>query len=1001
MADSQISDDVWVKDGATGGEIARITSAIARVAASSGVDIDVLLTSRVDVEFLTKAQMKAHGDTLSDGSAAWGYYHANHSSGVRRIHIQSGLDNEDTEYTGLHELGHAVDDDMLNPSKRTTLMALMDPAAPTGPTPNKAWASGAYKWQPSEVFGDTFPRAYSDITERPYHYERKIPASSYSAYRTAVGAAGGPAATTLAAASAIGALVLKVVSVTGFTAGDWFKVGTGATAEKREIAVVGTAGAGGTGLQFTDPLDNAHSSGVALVEVAEDPPPSSGAIHPDPIVANTPNGGTLAYTFAGLPANATGVCKMRAFDSSEWGAWSDEVAVALAVTPGKPKILSVTPGTLTPDIVVQIVSSNSADVITHYIVRVVQPVGFSPGSPPQEVLKMFVESDVSGGTNSLAIPYSGNEGGDLAPDQQYYVTVQLAGLSGVLSPVSERYYFRPGVDTGPMITPNDPATKLNTKLPTFTLAHRTAANIVSARLYVHDSTETTLLYDSGPVPVSPAAASKNLQVPTGKLENGMDIKVSGTVQLSGETNHGPRSVPFPMHINFSPGAPAPLSAKSTTDQVVRRFDGVWVSNSARPTLVFPFRDLDRDLGYVDAPTRREIELRSLADAHVGASPYVITSGITDEWTIPAAVLVAETTYKSRARYDDNANFRSAFSDYMYIRYSAGPTLSSVTPANGATITDPTPLVDWIFASAGGKAQGIYRIVARQGADELYNSGPLNDGESSHPIPAGLLPDAATVTITLTVEDSDGLYASASHTVTTAFTAPDAVTGLTLTPDTDEKSVLIEWDATALPDGELYYFGVDVREPGGQFRRVATLYDEDATSFLFRGAVHNAETVVRVVQSNGFAESEPAEETVTLGGTDVSDPAYIHDYWLMTDDTLTQLPSARSELRGRTQHNAGDTKVDLETFQPIGRGEKVLVTWGSTGYEGSLDLLTTDRELVRLLRRYKDQGTVAILKLPYGESRYVRLTSVTDDDQPGGWIQCGVTYIQVAASSVNF
>ena len=84
-------------------------------------------------------------------------------------------------------------------------------------------------------------------------------------------AGGTPLSTTLAAAAAIGDTAVKVVAITNAAAGDWIRVNVaGALAEYRRIDVVGTAGAGGTGLGFRDPLLKAHSNGVAVVETIGD-----------------------------------------------------------------------------------------------------------------------------------------------------------------------------------------------------------------------------------------------------------------------------------------------------------------------------------------------------------------------------------------------------------------------------------------------------------------------------------------------------------------------------------------------------------------------------------------------------------------------------------------------------------------------------------------------------------------------------------------------------------
>lgn len=84
-------------------------------------------------------------------------------------------------------------------------------------------------------------------------------------------AGGTPLSTTLAAAAAIGDTSIKVTAITNAAVGDYVRINVaGALAEYRRIDVVGTAGAGGTGLAFRDPLLKAHASGVAVVETVGD-----------------------------------------------------------------------------------------------------------------------------------------------------------------------------------------------------------------------------------------------------------------------------------------------------------------------------------------------------------------------------------------------------------------------------------------------------------------------------------------------------------------------------------------------------------------------------------------------------------------------------------------------------------------------------------------------------------------------------------------------------------
>lgn len=76
----------------------------------------------------------------------------------------------------------------------------------------------------------------------------------------------GGGSTTLNGATAIGASSIVVTSATNFAAFDYLRIDTGNIREYRRILSVA-----GTTLNLTQPLALAHSSGVAVVEVASDP----------------------------------------------------------------------------------------------------------------------------------------------------------------------------------------------------------------------------------------------------------------------------------------------------------------------------------------------------------------------------------------------------------------------------------------------------------------------------------------------------------------------------------------------------------------------------------------------------------------------------------------------------------------------------------------------------------------------------------------------------------
>jgi len=354
----------------------------------------------------------------------------------------------------------------------------------------------------------------------------------------------------------------------------------------------------------------------------------------------------------------------------------------------------------------------------------------------------------------------------------------------------------------------------------------------------------------------------------------------------------------------------------------------------------------------------------------------------------AEAWAAETTRRVRARYDDLAAVRSAYSDYLQVRQSAAPTLSSVTPANAATVTDPTPTIAWSYASAGSKAQGAYRVTASVAGDTKYDSGWVTSTATSVTLPAGTLPNASTVAWTLDVRDSDGLLATQiARTFTTNFTQPPALTGLTLTPDDDAMAILVQWTASGLSAGEFQRYIIRARSGGGQFEQVGVVTAQASPSFTYYGAPHNTDVIVQVTQDNGWLESNPVEASTSLDveGTWRLDPAAMRLRYVQ--------PNSQ-------QHSP---KVEDAEYAPLGADAATVVTLGDWGTEGRLQLRVPpeDASVVAQLEQDRRLGTVVLLKTGKGLSAYVKWREVTVTDDEAGWTNVTLAYTQVAASLAGF
>lgn len=582
--------------------------------------------------------------------------------------------------------------------------------------------------------------------------------------------------------------------------------------------------------RHTDPEGNA----ATYYEAAWYPTSATDAVPGTPTVdnvvaASTAHNATRGHTFQTLPARTAGKWRMRFFDG-QWGPWSLLLGATTAYQPSVANP-AVTPATLTPDFFDSLVSADLADNITaaEYLLYQDPAVG-------QTITKWSSgKQGIAGAPTRVQVAYGGTA---LLYGTSYRYKRRLWNRDDVPTTAesdwpqgAEDRYFVQSESVGPTITVGGIAAgtsvKQNTVTPTFTLSNPAGGNIDQAQVEYASPTGAVLLQPS--VESFASAANRAIVTPAGIWDWGQEPMIRGRIRPTGNADLGPWSDWKRIHINAAPGSPFPVTV--TTAGAVKQPDVPgYVVDAATPVVRFPFRDTDRDLGYTEAPSRREVEVRDLALAHVAGSPFIITTGITDDFTMPT--IPAETILLVRANYDDNANVRSGFSDYLFVKRSASPTLTSVTPANAATVTDPTPTIAWQFNTTATDLQASYRLTAVVAGNLVYDSGTVisvfaTGATVSQKIAAGLLPTGVTVTWTLLVTTVQGLTVTLTRTFTTSFTQPPVLTGLIVTPDADAKAMRIEVDPALLPAGEFERYIFQERVGDGEFRTIAELTEQRA------------------------------------------------------------------------------------------------------------------------------------------------------------------------------
>lgn len=161
----------------------------------------------------------------------------------------------------------------------------------------------------------------------------------------------------------------------------------------------------------------------------------------------------------------------------------------------------------------------------------------------------------------------------------------------------------------------------------------------------------------------------------------------------------------------------------------------------------------------------------------------------------------------RAKVKDAAGLWSGWSDVAEAWFKPRGLVAITEPLDGASLMDPTPVVRWTFT--GEQAQ--FQVVVQRGDKvrvPVWDSGRREGADTSFTVPAGILRDDKTYTITVRVWDFAGrasvpeapAYRQQSATVwfdeDLATPAPEAIT---VAPRGWTPFVDLSWTASSTPD----------------------------------------------------------------------------------------------------------------------------------------------------------------------------------------------------------
>jgi hypothetical protein len=200
--------------------------------------------------------------------------------------------------------------------------------------------------------------------------------------------------------------------------------------------------------------------------------------------------------------------------------------------------------------------------------------------------------------------------------------------------------------------------------------------------------------------------------------------------------------------------------------------------SSTPTISWTHNDADSD-----AQTVVDIEIFDVtADAFLtDYDPNTLTQATLTHVVATALTLTHQYSLRIRTKGTAGPGY-GPYSAATLFTYATAPAIVLTAPAADDVLSVPTLTVTWTF-SGGSGTQTSYEVFvyADDGTTIVYDSGVIASTDVTTTVPAGYLHNSETYLVQVSVIDSLTQAATTSKVqVTTSFTAPAAVTGLTAT-----------------------------------------------------------------------------------------------------------------------------------------------------------------------------------------------------------------------------
>lgn len=235
-------------------------------------------------------------------------------------------------------------------------------------------------------------------------------------------------------------------------------------------------------------------------------------------------------------------------------------------------------------------------------------------------------------------------------------------------------------------------------------------------------------------------------------------------------------------------------------------------------------------------------------------------------------------------------------------------------------------------------------------------------------------------------------ASTTSSITTSWTPPDAITGLSATVIEELSHIQLDWDVSTLADVDFERYSVERRKVGeSSFTIIRSITDKNDNSYLDALTGQGVEYEYRVLQY----KEVPGDAPLASPEGDVVTAALESDIWFVIGNANPNDTAHAFELP--VYQETHTRPIQQEVFEPIVSSRKKVARGNVLGYEGTLSLVwdTSERADAKdQLQFLAENAGPHILKSPFGDVWQVEFDSPNYRYQLVGHLAVDIGWVEV-------